>query len=213
MLFYFLISAEQEQQDFITCGDCQHEFKLCDIVKFIQHKVNGCNKENVDPYENNDPADDSSEGAEAVSLIGNRRTSISAPIANRGTPELRDKSSPRPSRELPSTATSVDGAKSANNSSHNNDEDDDDSNEDDENEADDDLRSRTSSRRKKKSVSTNESNGPNQGQSNFCVYPLHSCESGNWDLNKRKTKVSDSFNLAEFKHLKANELFFNDAHL
>ena len=187
MLFYFLFSAEQEQQDFITCGDCQHEFKLCDIVKFIQHKVNGCNKENVDPYENNDPADDSPEGTEAVSLIGNRRTSISAPIANRGTPELRDKSSLRPSRELPSTATSVDGAKSANNSSHNNDEDDEDSNEEDENEADDDLRSRTSSR-KKKSVATNESNGPNQGQSKFFAFVLFahaSSEIGIWIKSKQ----------------------------
>ena len=167
----FLFSAEQEQQDFITCGDCQHEFKLCDIVKFIQHKVNGCNKENVDPFENNDPGADSSsphDGTEPVSLIGNRRTSISAPIANRGTPELRDKSSPRPSRELPSTATAsgaLDGAKSANNSNNNNDdEDDEDSNEEGEN-------VETSSRRKKKCVANSESNGPNQGQLSFIFAP------------------------------------------
>ena len=179
---FFLLSAEQEQQDFITCGDCQHEFKLCDIVKFIQHKVNGCNKENVDPFENNDPGSDDSppEGSEPVSLIGNRRTSISAPIANRGTPELRDKSSPRPSREqLPSTAASsaLEGAKSANNSNHNNDDDDEeDSNEDDV----DDVE--TSSRRKKKCVANSESNGPNQGQ----FISLHYNVSGHtkkWILN------------------------------
>ena len=29
----------------MTCGDCQREFVLSDIVKFIQHKVSRCNKD------------------------------------------------------------------------------------------------------------------------------------------------------------------------
>ncbi len=171
----FLLAAEPEQ-DFITCGDCQHEFKLCDIVKFIQHKVNGCNKENVDPFnEHNDSgapeppealaiAGDGPSSSSGSSLISNRRTSISAPIANRSTPELRgsvgDKTSPRPSRDLPSTASSssVD-AKTHNDSQYDNDDDDEDdddiSNEEEENEAGDDVRSRSSSRRRKKNRSAN----------------------------------------------------------
>lgn len=33
-------------QDILTCGSCQKTFALGDIVKFIQHKVLQCNKEN-----------------------------------------------------------------------------------------------------------------------------------------------------------------------
>ena len=32
--------------DTLTCGVCRKEFALADIVKFIQHKVRTCNKEN-----------------------------------------------------------------------------------------------------------------------------------------------------------------------
>ena len=32
--------------DTLTCGVCKKEFALADIVKFIQHKVLTCNKEN-----------------------------------------------------------------------------------------------------------------------------------------------------------------------
>ena len=32
--------------DTLTCGVCRKEFALADIVKFIQHKVLTCNKEN-----------------------------------------------------------------------------------------------------------------------------------------------------------------------
>ena len=34
--------------DTLTCGVCKKEFALADIVKFIQHKVLTCNKENYD---------------------------------------------------------------------------------------------------------------------------------------------------------------------
>ena len=37
---------EQTTQDILTCGSCQKTFSLGDIVKFIQHKVLQCNKEN-----------------------------------------------------------------------------------------------------------------------------------------------------------------------
>lgn len=33
-------------QDILTCGSCQKTFALSDIVRFIQHKVFQCNKEN-----------------------------------------------------------------------------------------------------------------------------------------------------------------------
>uniref|UniRef100_A0A182Y6K0 BCL-11A-like CCHC zinc finger domain-containing protein n=1 Tax=Anopheles stephensi TaxID=30069 RepID=A0A182Y6K0_ANOST len=33
-------------QDILTCGSCQKTFALSDIVRFIQHKVLQCNKEN-----------------------------------------------------------------------------------------------------------------------------------------------------------------------
>lgn len=50
---FSLFAAESEStaepgaiQDILTCGSCQKTFALGDIVKFIQHKVLQCNKEN-----------------------------------------------------------------------------------------------------------------------------------------------------------------------
>lgn len=50
---HFQFVAESEStaepgaiQDILTCGSCQKTFALGDIVKFIQHKVLQCNKEN-----------------------------------------------------------------------------------------------------------------------------------------------------------------------
>jgi len=89
----------EPEQDYLTCGECQKDFLLSDIVKFIQHKINRCNKENVDPFDDNDlyEGDDDDDDSSVVSnsFISNRRTSISAPIAQRkaNTP---DKLSPRP---------------------------------------------------------------------------------------------------------------------
>ena len=104
----------EPEQDFLTCGDCQREFLLSDILKFIQHKVNRCNKENVDPYagdgEFEDGAEDQGQSAAVggntpgSGVINARRTSISAPIARRGTPEAgREKLSPRPAGRSLST--------------------------------------------------------------------------------------------------------------
>lgn len=51
--FSFSLTADSEStaepgaiQDILTCGSCQKTFALGDIVKFIQHKVLQCNKEN-----------------------------------------------------------------------------------------------------------------------------------------------------------------------
>ena len=47
-MFYFIFSADPDSVggDTLTCGVCKKEFALADIVKFIQHKVLTCNKEN-----------------------------------------------------------------------------------------------------------------------------------------------------------------------
>lgn len=52
--FSFVSTADTESmepgaiQDILTCGLCQKTFALADIVKFIQHKVLQCNKENYE---------------------------------------------------------------------------------------------------------------------------------------------------------------------
>ena len=98
----------EPEQDLLTCGNCQREFLLSEILKFIQHKVTRCNKENVQPFDEHGGSDidDNSQSA----IISNRRTSISAPIAHKAAAaavvaadsrdnnrDSRDKSSPRPS--------------------------------------------------------------------------------------------------------------------
>ena len=109
------VSVEPEQ-DLLTCGDCQREFALSDIVHFIQHKVSRCNKENVQPAfdachdEDEDGNDDdhhepfgrniegdrggggSRSRSLLASIISSHRTSISAPI-NRKDPEVAASSS------------------------------------------------------------------------------------------------------------------------
>lgn len=52
-MFFRLFTADSDTteqpevtQDILTCGSCQKTFALSDIVKFIQHKVLQCNKEN-----------------------------------------------------------------------------------------------------------------------------------------------------------------------
>lgn len=52
IFFSLFFTADSEStdtgtiQDILTCGSCQKTFALGDIVKFIQHKVLQCNKEN-----------------------------------------------------------------------------------------------------------------------------------------------------------------------
>ena len=95
--FFSLLTVDPEaDHDTITCGACQTVFPLADIVKFIQHKVNRCNKENIGPFE--EPNDDEENSEQNVmTVINNRRPSISAPIATRRSPDKHSTSSPRPS--------------------------------------------------------------------------------------------------------------------
>lgn len=114
--FFFIIfladadSAEGESsQDLLTCGGCQKAFALADIVRFIQHKVLACNKENFSQcfpqgklYRNINhiffftklyllyvnfkaPATDrdSDEGGRPLGVANARRPSISAPMGTR----------------------------------------------------------------------------------------------------------------------------------
>lgn len=92
-------SEANTQQDVLTCGACQKGFALGDIVKFIQHKVLVCNKENYfssaaagDGHRcggrgsnHHEDVDSSDEGGGLA--VGTRRPSISAPItAKKSTP-------------------------------------------------------------------------------------------------------------------------------
>ena len=45
----YSFSFAEDLEDLLTCGVCQKEFLLSDILKFIQHKINRCNKENHEP--------------------------------------------------------------------------------------------------------------------------------------------------------------------
>lgn len=73
-------------QDILTCGACQKPFALSDIVRFIQHKVASCNKENFTGHcfpGNTDREKDNEDGALPLSSINTRRPSISAPISGK----------------------------------------------------------------------------------------------------------------------------------
>lgn len=74
-------------QDTLTCGVCQKDFPLADIVRFIQHKVQSCNKENCLLFGDSDSED--------LVLNASRRPPISAPLAARKeAPSRRDLTPP-----------------------------------------------------------------------------------------------------------------------
>uniref|UniRef100_A0A1B0BKD6 BCL-11A-like CCHC zinc finger domain-containing protein n=1 Tax=Glossina palpalis gambiensis TaxID=67801 RepID=A0A1B0BKD6_9MUSC len=77
--------ADVTAQDILTCGMCQKAFALADIVKFIQHKVLQCNKENYGQCSNQAPTNDRADGEDGRPLgLANRRPSISSgPITSR----------------------------------------------------------------------------------------------------------------------------------
>ncbi|XP_074647294.1 BCL11 transcription factor A-like isoform X2 [Tubulanus polymorphus] len=93
---------ESADHDMLICGLCQAEFPLGDIVKFIHHKAQQCNKENVKPVGccNDTTKEDEEDGndmQDGLSHIENRQPSISAPIANfRASPDTREQASPKP---------------------------------------------------------------------------------------------------------------------
>lgn len=93
VVFIFVAAdAELCPQDILTCGSCQKSFALGDIVRFIQHKVLVCNKENfVAGPAVEDPRDD---GAAPGHLGVVRRPSISAPITRKAATPTRAVCSP-----------------------------------------------------------------------------------------------------------------------
>ncbi len=94
---------EELAPDSLTCGVCRKEFPLAEIVRFIQHKVLSCNKENYRLRTGRPPNSegggegvqsvDGSSSSEAGGIVCTRRPSISAPInARRLTPTVVDTS-------------------------------------------------------------------------------------------------------------------------
>lgn len=96
--------AESTTHDILTCGTCQKTFALAEIVKFIQHKVLQCNKENygqcftqgklkqmilslIEAYNggtlSGTSGDRDSDDGRPLSLANSRRPSISAPISRK----------------------------------------------------------------------------------------------------------------------------------
>ena len=86
------VSVEQEN-DLLVCGDCQTNFPLREITRFIRHKVNKCNKEKENETEN---FDQNGEGdANGNAIISTKCTSISAPITRKESLEGVSSKSPR----------------------------------------------------------------------------------------------------------------------
>jgi B-cell lymphoma/leukemia 11A len=96
--------GESTAHDILTCGTCQKTFALAEIVKFIQHKVLQCNKENygqcftqgklkqmiltlIEAYNggtlSGTSGDRDSDDGRPLSLANSRRPSISAPISRK----------------------------------------------------------------------------------------------------------------------------------
>ena len=88
--FCFSISADPELVggDTLTCGVCRKEFALADIVKFIQHKVLTCNKENYRcATENGGDSATSGESDVDASTIAAGTGANSTPISRTTTPQ------------------------------------------------------------------------------------------------------------------------------
>uniref|UniRef100_A0A336LNI0 CSON005640 protein n=1 Tax=Culicoides sonorensis TaxID=179676 RepID=A0A336LNI0_CULSO len=74
----------ETMQDILICGSCQTKFTLADIVKFIQHKVLHCNKENYGHcYQQGESTDRGPNDDQSIGLQNIRKTSISAPISSK----------------------------------------------------------------------------------------------------------------------------------
>ena len=68
----------ENENDLLICGNCQTNFPLREITKFIRHKVNKCNKENILRESRNGDAEEDDEA-----VISAKRTPISAPISRK----------------------------------------------------------------------------------------------------------------------------------
>ncbi|CAB4061607.1 BCL11A [Lepeophtheirus salmonis] len=98
---YFNADPELVGGDTLTCGVCQKDFALADIVKFIQHKVLTCNKENY---------------MSSSSVRSNGNESSSDEVTNTPLPtphhpfSLSSSSPPQPTTSLthPQTTTTID---------------------------------------------------------------------------------------------------------
>lgn len=104
-------------QDILTCGSCQKPFALSDIVRFIQHKIVSCNKENMNCYPGNNPLerDSSDDNGPPLSVVNSRRPSISAPMnTKKGPGSTRVHTPPPASPRLPAPGDiCVDGGASS----------------------------------------------------------------------------------------------------
>lgn len=77
----FCLSSVEQENDLLVCGECRTNFPLREITKFIRHKVNKCNKENVE--NEHDAFGGDGDGDETNNVISTKRTPISAPIAKK----------------------------------------------------------------------------------------------------------------------------------
>ncbi|CAG9865481.1 unnamed protein product [Phyllotreta striolata] len=102
-------------QDILTCGVCKKPFALSDIVRFIQHKITSCNKENFGQcYGNSEKDRDEDDGNLPLSTINTKRPSISAPISGKKSAGSRVHTPPPASPRLPAPGDlCVDGAASS----------------------------------------------------------------------------------------------------
>merc|ERR1712223_1493051 len=91
---YFNADPELVGGDTLTCGVCRKDFALADIVKFIQHKVLTCNKENYQcsrSSENGAAGGDNSPSAASAPVQGGAdlreslNSSLNAPCTTAGT--------------------------------------------------------------------------------------------------------------------------------
>ena len=89
MFSSFLISADPELVggDTLTCGVCRKEFALADIVKFIQHKVLTCNKENYRCATENGGDSTASGESDVDATTGPGTGANSTPISRTTTPQ------------------------------------------------------------------------------------------------------------------------------
>lgn len=108
--------------DTLTCGVCSKDFALADIVKFIQHKVLTCNKENYckksgtateNGKENGDTDDDPKEAAESESTNNNNNKETTNSLSSPSTPtapSATDKVTSSPPQRRHSTGSSSPGS-------------------------------------------------------------------------------------------------------